>query len=761
MKKYIVLLAVLLMAAGVQADFLGVKKASETIAFPVHKPLDSAGCPDACDSIQVFTYPDDDATVVYKATGAGYACAGIDTTKDYGGTNIWYVQTLSTIDGTAGNFTLGIEVVTWAHLLPTYTFAQVQIVTDSLEDFLDAPMDSCDAKTTSRLAPAGTVAAVTTVNGLANNVITAASMASNCITSDEIAATGAAEIADAAGDSVWSATVTAVASRTVTVSNITNIADACGDSTWSTTVTAVTSRNVIAYGMPDSVKSKIADATADSVWDDHVTAVASRTVTASGGTIARADSIGAGGVDGIWNEDQATHATAGSFGLFIDAALTTLPFFDPATTPVMVKSIEDTAQHNIARHVWGYDADTAWAAGTMGDSSNTWGETGAGGTGLDSAETWAVVFNAMKTYVNDSTVDWDTLLAHIASAGIDSATFFELLDQWMTDSAMSITELFDLVDSAAGNASFNPLDTVQAKLVDIQPAIIDSNAFHADAITASKVSGNVARENLDTLKADSVNWPTNEDLYRNIDTTKTVDTSGLGTWFVNNVGGAGGTDSATIAAIVKAFGGGINNGLANVTLTYYTYDTVNSDAVGGAVVTFMTSGGVSFGTAITNAAGYVTAHVETGATYYVTTRNPVGYSWEITDTIAIDTGIVAQTDSAFGAYTLSLFTPSDSFLCRVYGYLHNIGGAVVQDARVVMSLGQLNVQDTCNGVLLANYNVSTTTDATGYWYLDIVRSKCLKATDQKYKLSITYPGSSQTSGRVITVPDSASYQVKW
>ncbi len=142
MRRIYILILVFCLCTAAQANFLGIKKASETVVFPVQPPLDSAGIPGTADSIQVITYADNDATRAYGATGTGYSCAGIDTTKDYGGTLIWFSDRIQDIDGDGGNVELAVQIVAWVDGLPTHTFATMQVVSDSLENFLDAAMDS-------------------------------------------------------------------------------------------------------------------------------------------------------------------------------------------------------------------------------------------------------------------------------------------------------------------------------------------------------------------------------------------------------------------------------------------------------------------------------------------------------------------------------------------------------------------------------------------------------------------------------------------
>jgi len=139
----------LLINVAPRAEFPGIKKATEFIAVPVHLPIDSAGIPHVPDSIQVITYADKGTSSAYFASGAAYACAGIDTTKTGGGAQIWFVDQIQDIDGDGTASELAIQVIAWVHLLPTETFATVQVIPDSLGIYcrgIIASLDSLNAQ---------------------------------------------------------------------------------------------------------------------------------------------------------------------------------------------------------------------------------------------------------------------------------------------------------------------------------------------------------------------------------------------------------------------------------------------------------------------------------------------------------------------------------------------------------------------------------------------------------------------------------------
>ena len=124
------------------AEFLGVKKCTEPIVFPVNGPLDTLGrqtlafsTADHPDSITVFTYLDDGTFIAWDSGGAAYACPGIDTTMRRGEVQIWFNRKIHWIDGIpsdSNSYTLSVAVLVWEDGYYRETNATVQVVTDSL-----------------------------------------------------------------------------------------------------------------------------------------------------------------------------------------------------------------------------------------------------------------------------------------------------------------------------------------------------------------------------------------------------------------------------------------------------------------------------------------------------------------------------------------------------------------------------------------------------------------------------------------------------
>ena len=145
MKRLLVFIVLLGVAPCVSAEFLGIKQASETVSFFLNKPLDSLyGIPRSPDSVHLFTYADNAtaATFQTRSTTFPFSDISIDTLKHFTDTMFVFADAISDIDGAGGYFSLAIEVQLYYDDIPTTTHATVQIISDSLENMLDASKDS-------------------------------------------------------------------------------------------------------------------------------------------------------------------------------------------------------------------------------------------------------------------------------------------------------------------------------------------------------------------------------------------------------------------------------------------------------------------------------------------------------------------------------------------------------------------------------------------------------------------------------------------
>lgn len=186
--RYLLLLVLLIPAIG-WADFLGIKKASEVIDFEINEPLDATGLPIKPDSMHLVTRSGGTELYVASSTTWPFAAIGVDTLVQWGDTLYGFSDQIQDIDGSGGNFLMSIAVVSFGDDLPFLTSHTVQVVSDSLNMYLNHIVDS---DTLEFIA-----ANVITATSIATDAITAAKIASAAIAADEIAtdAIGAAEIA--------------------------------------------------------------------------------------------------------------------------------------------------------------------------------------------------------------------------------------------------------------------------------------------------------------------------------------------------------------------------------------------------------------------------------------------------------------------------------------------------------------------------------------------------------------------------------------
>lgn len=198
----------------------------------------------------------------------------------------------------------------------------------------------------------GTATNVTTVNGIAASAITAAAIATDAIGAAEIAADaiGAAEVANATIDAATFASgaidATAIATDAVGAAEIAT--DAIGAA--EIAAAAITSSE--AANLDAAVSSRLASAS----------------ITLSGGAVTvgtNNDKTGytltAAGIDLIWDEAQSGHTTAGTFGKYLDA---------------QVSTVGGGSAASIADAVWDEVLSGHLTAGTTGNALNAAGAAG-------------------------------------------------------------------------------------------------------------------------------------------------------------------------------------------------------------------------------------------------------------------------------------------------------------------------------------------------------------------------------------------------
>lgn len=123
--------------------------------------------------------------------------------------------------------------------------------------------------------------------------------------------------------------------------------------------------------------------------------------------------------------------------------------------------------------------------------------------------------------------------------------------------------------------------------------------------------------------------------------------------------------------------------------------------------------------------------------------------------------VSVTTSGALDTLWCSRFDPGEpqaANLCRVYGFINSLGARGLSDVTVSASI--LTAPLLHNGVVISPYSVSTTTDSSGYWYLDVIPNGDLTTLGTTYDFTI-YNESGTMLRKQVSVPDSTSFLFKW
>lgn len=103
-------------------------------------------------------------------------------------------------------------------------------------------------------------------------------------------------------------------------------------------------------------------------------------------------------------------------------------------------------------------------------------------------------------------------------------------------------------------------------------------------------------------------------------------------------------------------------------------------------------------------------------------------------------------------------SPGSAELCRVYGWIYDVTGGEVKDAVITARL--VGGPARYDNVVVSPYEKSTTTDSTGYWFVDVLPSVCLTPDTVRYEFTMR-----QTGGPIlrqsVSVPDTTAWLLSW
>lgn len=242
-----------------------------------------------------------------------------------------------------------------------------------------------------------------------------------------------------------------------------------------------------------------------------------------------------------------------------------------------------------------------------------------------------------------------------------------------------------------------------------------------------------------------------------IDSNKTelgggIDSTSLVRW-VWNTPHANHTTGATFGDYLDAEISGLTTGGGAYSVSIQVYDSTIDQSVGGVEVAVRNASQTAvIAHAYTNSEGLASFNLNSAA--YVVVASSPGYLFDTFDTIQV---AGTQTDTVF-ATQFAPGAPSSASLCRVYGHLHDLQGEPEEDASVMASLPSGVALS--GDLIISPAAVSTQTDSTGYFFIDLIPSDSLIVDDTQYELSITRRDGTVLIRRM-SVPDSSSWRLTW
>ena len=146
--------------------------------------------------------------------------------------------------------------------------------------------------------------------------------------------------------------------------------------------------------------------------------------------------------------------------------------------------------------------------------------------------------------------------------------------------------------------------------------------------------------------------------------------------------------------------------------------------------------------------------VNLDADTHIVVATAPGFSFPPYDTVVI---AGSQSDTLYGCHFFPGF-PGLPELCRVWGYVFDVGGHPLEGGRVTAYLPSGVAR--MNSLILTPTSVSTVIDSTGYFYLDLFPSALLQPAGTPYEFSITQDNGSILRRRMV-VPTGVSWQLTW
>ena len=137
------------------------------------------------------------------------------------------------------------------------------------------------------------------------------------------------------------------------------------------------------------------------------------------------------------------------------------------------------------------------------------------------------------------------------------------------------------------------------------------------------------------------------------------------------------------------------------------------------------------------------------ATYKVRLFKP-GYVFAVPESVIV----AGATSKTFYGSAFNPGTPPSPALCRVFGYVKDINNLPVVGAKIEALIKTVPLRYQL--VSISPYYKTTTTDANGYWFLDLYPNTILNPNNTKYLFTVTV-----TSGAILKLETIVPNQSSW
>ena len=223
-------------------------------------------------------------------------------------------------------------------------------------------------------------------------------------------------------------------------------------------------------------------------------------------------------------------------------------------------------------------------------------------------------------------------------------------------------------------------------------------------------------------------------------------------FFVTIFGGGTGASAAEVWAYgTRTLTSGAGTGTNQVKIiTKQTSDS--AEIIGTSVQVLNSTQTSTLGLLTTGPGGDATFALD-AATYKVRMYKP-GWQFTVPETLIV----AGDTTATYWATIFNPGNPASADLCRVYGWVKDLNSVAVNGAKIEVKNKTVPLR--FGSVVISPFYKTTTTNSSGYWYLDLYPSADLTPATSTYDFLI-YISAGTILRMSHTVPDSTSWELTW